>query len=512
MSIIKHIGVVGGGIAGLYTAILLSREGHHVTIYEAKDRIGGRIYTHQFSPLCKNENIYFEAGAMRIPRSSLHHNVYQMIRYLNTYGSSEDKVELIPYILEHENNKTFIQNKKMDIDDSTLGSYLHLPQEYRGKSARQLLGEVIISWLECLREDFDDGFTKLLKYDEYSFRTYLRFVSGWPHEVIDFVELMASQTNQYDLSFTEIVMQNLDFDTKSWTTIRGGMSRLTQSAANFIGKENIHRNSPVKSIIDGPDGRITLQTSGPISHCDTFDKVVLAIPPAALYNICERPTWDFMKEQSLRGAHYEPLFKMGLHFRTRFWEHLTRPSFGGQSVTDLRFRWIVYPSNDLGNTGSGVLLLYSWMNDASRWQSMARRQRIDLALHDLQRFFNDEDIDIYEQFIEAFDVVWSCEYATGDAMFLPGQFSRYYDVSRRPEGNIYFAGEHLSRHHTWIAGAVDSALNTVKEVLGVKAIRALGEEFLSSETQRENKRTSISSRCLTYAIPWHNNVQYVEEV
>lgn len=507
-----HVGIVGSGIAGLYTAILLLREGHQVTIYEAKDRIGGRIYTYQFCPSVKGEKIYFEAGAMRIPRSSLHRNVYQMIRYLNTYGSPEDKIELIPYVLEHENNKSFIQNKKLEIDDSTLGSYLHLPAEYRGKSAKQLLGEVIMSWLERLREDFDKGFTQLMEYDEYSFRAYLRFVSGWPHEVIDFVEMMASQTNQYDLSFTEVVMQNLDFDTKRWTTIRGGMSRLTQSAASLVGRENIHLNSPVKSIIERPDGRITLETSGPVSHSDTFDKVVLAMPPAALYSILERPTWDFMKEQSLRGAHYEPLFKMGLHFRTRFWEHISRPSFGGQSVTDLRFRWIVYPSNNLGDTGSGVLLLYSWMSDASRWQSMARHERIDLALHDLQRFFNDENIDIYEHFIEAYDIIWSCEYATGDAMFLPGQFSRYYDVSRRPEGNIYFAGEHLSRHHTWIAGAIDSALNTVKQVLGLKEIRALGEEFIPSETQRLNKKTSISLRYSCYAIPWHNNVQYVEEV
>ncbi|RIB00367.1 hypothetical protein C2G38_2256733 [Gigaspora rosea] len=30
--------------------------------------------------------------------------------------------------------------------------------------------------------------------------------------------------------------------------------------------------------------------------------------------------------------------------------------------------------------------------------------------------------------------------------------------ARAPEGNIYFASEHLSTHHTWILGALDSAL------------------------------------------------------
>lgn len=507
------VGVVGGGIAGLYATLLLTREGHHVTIYEADNRIGGRIYTHRFPALSKDEDVYFEAGAMRIPRSSLHYNVYQLIRYLNTHGSPKDKVELIPYILEHENNAAFVHDKKMLVDDPTLGASFGLPKEYRGKSARQLLGEVVISWLELLRKDFNFGFAELLKYDEFSFRAYLRVVSGWPHEVIEFVEMMSSQTNQYDLSFTEIIMQNLDFDTKDWSTINGGMSRLTQSAANLVGRQNIYLNSPVTSIVERSDGRITLHsTSGPISRSATFDKVVLAIPPAALHNIRERPTWDFMKEQSIRGTHYEPLYKMGLHFRTRFWERSSRPSFGGQSTTDLRFRWIVYPSNDLGNNGSGVLLLYSWMNDASRWQSLSQDQRIKLALHDLQRFFADESIDIYEQFVEAFDVSWSCQSATGDAMFLPGQFTRYFQIAKRPEGNIYFAGEHLSKHHTWIAGAIDSAISTVKEILGARELMALGEEYSSEWRKREGERTNISSRCLAYAIPRHNNLQYVEDL
>ena len=227
------------------------------------------------------------------------------------------------------------------------------------------------------------------------------------------------------------------------------MSRLTQSAANLIGFENIHLNSPVVSVRECPDSRITLQASGRISRRATFDQVVLAIPPAAVYNIRDRPTWDPIKEQSLRATHYEPLYKIGLHFRTRFWECSSRPSFGGQSTTDLRFRWTVYPSNDLGSEGSGVLLLYCWMNDASRWQSMARDQRISLALHDLQCFFGDEDIDISEQFIEAFNIIWSCEYATGDAMFLPGQFTRNYQILKTP-GRKYLLCRRTSQSPSYV--------------------------------------------------------------
>ena len=214
-----HVGIVGAGISGLYTALILHREGHQVTIYEATGRVGGRIYTHRFSKKEDFHDVYFEAGAMRIPRSSLHSKVFDMIRYLNTHGSLEDKIELIPYILEHENNQCFFQGQKGSLHDRCWAISAGLPEDYHGKTPRQLLGEVIQPWMTLLRQNFEDGFEKLLDYDELSFRNYLRLIAGWPHEVIEFVELFCSQTNQYHLGFVDIIVQNLDFDTERVSNI-----------------------------------------------------------------------------------------------------------------------------------------------------------------------------------------------------------------------------------------------------------------------------------------------------
>ncbi|KAF5661102.1 major facilitator superfamily transporter [Fusarium heterosporum] len=491
-----HVGIVGAGISGLYTGLLLSREGHKVTIFEAADRVGGRIYTHRFTPQVKSQDVYFEAGAMRIPRSSLHSKVFDLIRYLNTHGSVESRIELIPYVLDHENNKSFFQGQKGLLQDPRWSVKAGLPPGYCNKTPQQLLGSVVIPWLTLLRQNFDEGFRKLLEYDEYSFRAYLRSVVGWPHEVIEFVELFCSQTNQYDLSFTEIIMQNLDFDTKD-------------CAAGLVGFENIRLNTRVDRITNLKDGRVELSAKGLHQTTTTaFDAVVLAIPPAAIHCIVDRPRWSFMKEQAIRGAHYEPLYKMGMHFRSRFWERIDRnPCFGGQSTTDLRFRWIVFPSNDMGSNGSGVLLLYSWMSDAAKWSGLSQDERIKICLHDLSQYYADEpEIDVYEQYIEAFDVMWTSEWCGGDAMFLPGQFSRFHDVAKAPEGQIFFVGEHLSTHHTWIAGAIDSAWRTTAELLGrpVKGetgedattgqgIAALGREYFSADQKRLGTLTSIMS-------------------
>lgn len=38
-----HVGIIGAGIAGLRCADILIQSGAHVTIIEARDRIGGRV-------------------------------------------------------------------------------------------------------------------------------------------------------------------------------------------------------------------------------------------------------------------------------------------------------------------------------------------------------------------------------------------------------------------------------------------------------------------------------------
>jgi phytoene desaturase len=39
----KNIAIIGGGIGGLTAALLLSNDGHHVTLFEKSDRLGGRL-------------------------------------------------------------------------------------------------------------------------------------------------------------------------------------------------------------------------------------------------------------------------------------------------------------------------------------------------------------------------------------------------------------------------------------------------------------------------------------
>ncbi|KAJ6605323.1 hypothetical protein DFH09DRAFT_1422343 [Mycena vulgaris] len=464
------VGIVGGGIAGLYAALLLQRQGHVVRVFEGTDRVGGRVCTHFFS---QEEDQYFEAGAMRIPDSQFHSITFDLIGYINSYNLGPDKtIKLINYVLEAEGNDAFINGHRRpgafsgEITPAQL-NWPDIPPEFN-RSAKDLMMNAIKPFLDALNDDFDQAFTDMVQnYDNYSFRFFLQSVMDYSPSLVDFLETVLSQTNQFALSVPELVMQNLDFNTEKWVTIDRGMSRLPNAMASIVGSQNITYGARV---------------TGPLE--ETFDRIILAIPPAALKMIVDRPLWPVDKEMAIRSMHFEPLYKMGLRFKTRFWERTepNRPSHGGQSTTDLPIRWVVFPSNGIGADGPGVLLIYAWMSDASAWLPLSELERRDLALRCIAKLYEGQrldgkPIDVFDLVIGTADSTWSSMAATGDAMFLPGQFTTRFEPARRPEGSIYFAGEHLSRHHTWISGAAESALCTVRQILAANSL----ERTTSSE-------------------------------
>ena len=499
-------------MAGLYAALLLRRAGHQVHVFEGADRVGGRVHTHYFSD---EENQYYEAGAMRIPHSPFQSILFDLIKYVQSFRLPSDKrVDLIPYHITSPGNFVYINRCRPDNMDASsitprsLGWPLpaDLKEAFQDRSAEELMMEAVTPLVRKLEGNFVEGFNEICQeFDNFSFRFYLSFVLGWPNDVIDFVETVTSQTNQFSLSVTEIVMEYIDFSTKEWSTIANGMSRLPQAMAHLVGHKNITLNARVSGIRNESDGRVTVSVlrggNGGSTTSATFDRLIMAIPPPALRMIADRPAWSEKKELAIRSIHFESLFKMGLRFKTRFWEHVGEiPCRGGQSTTDLPIRWIVYPSHGIGDDGPGVLLVYSWMTDADAWLPLTPEERRNLALANLAEIYNGlvdtrdgSTVNVYDLIIATSDAVWSARNSTGDAMFLPGQFLSRFEAARRPEGNVYFAGEHLSHHHTWIAGALESAWETVADIIGSTA--QLGPLESGAPVEEVDQLDGIESEC-----------------
>ena len=65
-----EIAIIGAGAAGMLAAYELLKMGLKPTIYEATDRIGGRLYTKSFEQVLDAVKPFAELGAMRIPKGS----------------------------------------------------------------------------------------------------------------------------------------------------------------------------------------------------------------------------------------------------------------------------------------------------------------------------------------------------------------------------------------------------------------------------------------------------------
>lgn len=122
------------------------------------------------------------------------------------------------------------------------------------------------------------------------------------------------------------------------------------------------------------------------------------------------------------------------------------------------------------------------MTDALRWAWTQPQDRTRLVLQDLDRAFRPQGVDVFAEFIEAFDAPWPSQDAGANTMYLPGQFSRFHEAFKSPEGNIHFAGEHISVHHTWIAGSTNTAHDAVKQILGNDSLPRLGGDASSTLT------------------------------
>lgn len=476
------VAIVGGGMAGLSAAFYLQQfsPSTSVTVFEANERVGGRIYTHKFSD---EPYQYFEAGATCIPKASWQKELFGLIKSLNSKLPAESRLTEIPFYCSFPSGNRVYVNGTKQADGKIMSanyandhsSELGFPEKAEAmKPAKTLIWEAIKPVWEKLLKDTD----AFKKYDPMTLHRYLSEEMKWSEERINYTEVMTSQTNEFQMGLVDHALVNADFmenKVSDWITIEGGMSKIPKALAESIGEEKIILQATVDSIVDTDDGKVEIgYTKGGSRSTETFDAVILALPPCVIRMIPVRPRWSFKVEHYLRSVHYQPLHTMGLRFKSRFWEREDlRPSRGGASITDLPARRISYPSYGLGDKGKGVLVVSSIVTDASHWLSRSKKEKVKLALLNLKELYPEVDID--EEYAGGspddasyLDEAFVMEWPLGNAAFHPGQFATFKLNSAFPtdQGNIVFAGEHLQTYHSWIVGAVLSAKAAAKLVVG----------------------------------------------
>ncbi|WP_142317357.1 flavin monoamine oxidase family protein [Bacillus sp. AFS017336] len=456
----KKVVIVGAGMAGLTAASLLKDAGHQVTIIEANDRIGGRAYTLR-SPF--SNGLYLNAGPLRIP--NIHHLTLEYIRKF--------KLPVNEFINETPNDIIYANgimtneaNYKINPD------ILNYPvaQNEKGKTSNALLNQALQPYIDFINVNPLTNWEIVeKKYGNISFGSFLN--SYFSVGAVDMIGVLLDFEAFMGMSFLEVLREQVAFNSATkFYEITGGMDLLPKAFLPQL-KDNIHLNQKLMKIIQN-DKFVTIQTTdNKTSKQFTLnaDLAIIAIPFSLLRFVEIEPfnSVSYYKRKAIREINYMSATKIGIEFKSRFWEK--HGQFGGKSTTDLPSRLALYPSIDIGKPGHAVVnASYTWADEALTLSSLTEEERIFYTLRDLSKIWGNQ---VYTEFVRGTSFNWSQNsFSVGAfSFFEPGQEEELNSYISSPEGRLHFAGEHTSRSHAWIQGAIESGIRAANEINNLMA-------------------------------------------
>ncbi|KZV71074.1 hypothetical protein PENSPDRAFT_684941 [Peniophora sp. CONT] len=537
MNLTDPVGILGAGAGGMYTALMLHDLGIPYKIIEARDRVGGRLFTYKFQNDTGAPYNYFDVGAMRFPNSTAMQRAFHLFDYppLNSNGLAL-RSKLRPYIFKGNNTLLSYNDVTVKASDAHFQEPFDSAAVIQSKNASaytavgvdaimdDAIGPFATRLLDDLANHTTTGWEYMRKYGKYSMRVYLSTVyrpsedlglpdASLPVDVVDWLETFNSATSRFDCALPEAVLGAISFGWdpsadvragRQWYLIDGGSYQIADTMYRYLNSASLNTfefDKPVtgiSSVTSGERGARTTAVNVTTDYNTTerFSHVVSTIPLPVMRTL-DLSDADLTPLQSnaLRELDYTSSVKIGMQFQTAWWttgkdkDGNTLGIVGGQTNTDTPLRTVVYPSfgNPAGNTTT-LIASYSLAADAAKLAALVANDMgtlRELTLRELAKIHNVDVAFLKEQLIEMFPWSWSLDPLTmgAFAVFGPGDFEYLYTSLTNPAagGRLHFAGEALSTRHGWVEGALDSAWRAVFTLLVQESgLRSLLPQFLNT--------------------------------
>jgi monoamine oxidase len=187
-------------------------------------------------------------------------------------------------------------------------------------------------------------------------------------------------------------------------------------------------------------------------------KCVLAIPASILRTIKIDPGFTAEKTNCIQKQQYGHVMKVAMQYRRRFWDD--NNSIGQRVFTDTRLRRIYHFSiNQPGPRG--ILLTFTSGEDAKKLGRLNEDRRMKVAQNTCKDIWP-EAPQYWENGITKY---WNEDPFVKASYSLSGVGQKgYREILAKPEGPVFFAGEHTAIHRASMNGAIESGLRVTEEL------------------------------------------------
>ncbi|KAJ5740812.1 hypothetical protein N7493_000684 [Penicillium malachiteum] len=489
------VAILGGGMSGLMTSHLLESVGiHNWHIFESSERIGGRIRTKYLNNSRPDQYQYQEMGPMRFPVSITysdtnetlqimdHRMVFQLGDVLNKMnaGNPELQVNFIPWYQNGPNlpadsggdrlpdgriptNAEVTANSSLVYTAPSSNATAVSDAEAAFDNYTKLdeiatIRSIARNMYKAHKQAVEDG---MFHWSEWG---YLKYALGINSNISDYV---AGTT---DTPIWGDFYDDVYFAATEWHTIDKGLESLPRA---FF--PHVESRLTLNRTIEGLQWNETSEKIAIAWREDPlqmkpetleFDYAVVAVPFGRV-RIWDLPRYSSLLSRAISSLNYDPACKMALMYKTRFWEHIDAPIYGGCGEVDVSgVGDVCYPSYNINGTGPGVILAsYISGTEARSVVSLSDEAHVALVQRAIVEFHGDIAA---EQFTGIYDrQCWAVDPDQAGAWADPlvGQQELYLPAYYQTEFKTIFIGEHTSYTHAWIFSALDSAVRGTTQLL-----------------------------------------------
>lgn len=441
--------IIGGGFAGISAGRHLTRSGQNIMLLEARDRLGGRVFTKQVL-----DGIPIDLGGQWIGPTQDH-----MYALVNEYGletyPTYDKGMCILDLNEKLSTYTGLI-PKMDV--LSLLS-IELTIRRLDKMARTL--DISAPWRHPKAQLWDSMTLGAYLYKTVHRKNALKILTTGLETVLACrpSEVSLLHTLFYIKSGKDInTLLNIQNGAQQ-DRIKGGMQQIAEHMAHEF-QDAVHLGEAVKKVSQN-ELNCTVITDQNEYHSK---KVIIAIPPTLAGQLTYEPQLSVKKRQLLQKLPMGIVVKCYAIYKKAFWRD---KGFSGEVVTDSHAPYQTIFDNSAADSDYGVLMGFALAARATNLMAVSQGERRTLMIRTLVKYFGQEAENLWHYE----DLCWAEEdYSLGcyAAYAPPGVCTQYRDEIRKPSGHIHWAGtETATEWNGYIEGAVRSGIRAAEEIIRI---------------------------------------------